>query len=47
MALKWKDDEHFGLIMTLFRGKEPDYMAWYIKNHLDADWGLEVVEVNA
>ena len=47
MALKWKDDEHFGLIMTLFRGKEPDWMAWYVKNHLENDWGLEVVEVNA
>lgn len=44
MALKWKDDEHFGLIMTLFRGKEPDYLAWYVKNHLEKDFGLEVVE---
>lgn len=46
MALKFKDHRLFGLIMTLFRGKEPDYMAWYVKNHLESDWGLEVVEVN-
>ena len=46
MALKFKEHSLFGLIMTLFRGKEPDYMAWYVKNHLEKDWGLEVVEVN-
>ena len=46
MALKFKEHNLFGLIMTLFRGKEPDYMAWYIKNHLEQDYGLEVVEVN-
>ena len=45
MALKFKEHSLFGLIMTLFRGKEPDYMAWYVKNHLEADFGLEVVEV--
>ena len=47
MALKFKEHSLFGLIMTKFRGKEPDYLAWYIKNHLETDWGLEVVEVNA
>ena len=46
MALKFKEHSLFGLIMTLFRGKEPDYMAWYVKNHLEKDFGLEVVEVN-
>lgn len=46
MALKWNGNEHFGLIMTLFRGKQPDYMAWYVKNHLENDFGLEVVEVS-
>lgn len=46
-AISYKDHPQFGLIMTLFRGKEPDYIAWYIKNHLDQDWSLEVVEVNA
>jgi len=46
MALKFKEHNLFGLIMTLFRGKEPDYMAWYVKNHLEKDFGLEVVEVN-
>jgi len=46
MALKFKEHNLFGLIMTLFRGKEPDYMAWYIKNHLEQDYGLEVVEVH-
>lgn len=46
-AISYKDHPQFGLIMTLFRGKEPDWMAWYVKNHLESDWGLEVVEVNA
>lgn len=45
MALALKEHELFGLIMTLFRDKEPDYMAWYVKNHLESDYGLEVVEV--
>jgi RNA ligase len=44
-AISYKDHPQFGLIMTMFRGKEPDWMAWYIKNHLESDWGLEVVEV--
>jgi RNA ligase len=47
MALKFKDHPLFGLIMMVFRNKEPDWMAWYVKHHLDSDWGLEVVEVNA
>jgi RNA ligase len=46
MALTWKDHDNFGLIMTLFRGKEPDWLAWYVKNHLESDWGLEVVSVD-
>lgn len=45
MALKHKHHVYFGLIMAKFRGKEPDYMAWYVKNHLEKDFGLEVVEV--
>lgn len=46
MALMFKDHNLFGLIMQLYRGRQPDYMAWYVKNHLESDWGLEVVEVN-
>lgn len=47
MALALRDHELFGLIMTAFRGKEPNYMEWYVRNHLEAEWSLEVVEVNA
>lgn len=43
MALKFKDHHLFGQIMATFRGKQIDWMAWYEKNHLDADWPLEVV----
>ena len=43
MALEWKGHELFGQIMRAFRGQEIDWMAWYDKNHLEADWGLEVV----
>lgn len=46
VAISYKDHPNFGLIMRLFKGQEPDYMAWYVKNHLESDWGLEVVEVN-
>lgn len=47
MAISYNGHPLFGLIMRAFKGQEPDYMAWYVKNHLDQDWGLEVVEVNA
>ena len=42
MAMKWKDDEQFGLIMSVFRGKKIDWLEWYSKHHLDS-WSLEVV----
>lgn len=43
MAISYNGHPQFGLIMTLFRGKEPDWMGWYVKNHLEQDWGLEVI----
>lgn len=43
MALTWKSHANFGQIMRVFRGQEVDWMEWYAKNHLEADWGLEVV----
>jgi len=46
MALKFKGHEFFGQIMRVFRGGSIDWMAWYAKERLDADWSLEVVEVN-
>lgn len=46
MALQWKGHDQFGLIMSMFRGKQIDFMAWYEKHCLDADWSLEVVEVH-
>jgi RNA ligase len=42
-ALTYKDNPLFGLIMTKFRGKEPSWMEWYVKHHLEKDWGLEVI----
>lgn len=44
VAFANKEDPLFGLIMAAFRGKEIDYMAWYIKSKLDEDWGLEVAK---
>jgi RNA ligase len=43
VALSLKDHEHFGVIMQTWRGREVDWFAWYTKNHLKSDWGLEVV----
>ena len=43
MALRLKGHELFGQIMTTYRGGEVDWMTWYERNHLDADWSLEVV----
>lgn len=43
MALKWKDHDLFGLIMREFRGQEVNYMEFYVKHYLEADWGLEVI----
>jgi RNA ligase len=43
MALALKDHELFGQIMRLFRGGEVNWMEWYAKNHLEEDFGLEVV----
>jgi RNA ligase len=47
LALSVKNHPHMGIIMKVFRKQEIDWMAWYAKNHLDNDWSLEVVEVNA
>lgn len=44
VALTNKGDPLFGLIMTAFRGKDVDYMDWYIKSKLDDDWGLEMAQ---
>jgi RNA ligase len=43
MAELNKEHPLFGQIMRLFRGQEIDWMAWYAKNHLEDDFGLEVV----
>lgn len=43
MALTLKKHEHFGVIMRTFRKQEIDWLDWYKKNHLESDWGLEVV----
>jgi len=47
MALLNKEHPLFGQIMAIFRGKTIDWMAWYEKNHLDADWPLEVIPTNS
>jgi RNA ligase len=46
MALAFKGHALFGQVMRAFRGQEVNYLEWYEKNHLDADWSLEVVEAN-
>lgn len=46
MAMFYKGQEIFGQIMRTFRGQEVDWIEWYSKNHLDEDWGLEVVGDN-
>lgn len=43
MALAFKEHELFGLVMRAFREQEIDYMEYYVKHHLEEDWGLEVV----
>jgi RNA ligase len=43
MALSLREHELFGLIMNLYRGKQPDYLAWYAKHRLDIDWNLDPV----
>lgn len=47
LALTMKGHPLFGQIMAVFRGKTIDWMAWYEKNHLDADWPLEVIPTNS
>lgn len=34
MALYAKGHEYFGMIMQKFRGKEPDYVGWFLRNKL-------------
>lgn len=43
MAMSFKDRPLFGQIMRVFRGQEVNWMDWYEKNCLDADWSLDVV----
>lgn len=43
LALAMKSHQYFGLIMRVFRGQEVDYMEYYVKHHLENDWGLEVI----
>jgi RNA ligase len=43
LALSVKNHPHMGIIMKVFRKQEIDWMAWYAKNHLEDDFGLEVV----
>lgn len=43
VALRMKDHQYFGMIMRAFRGQEINYMEYYVKHHLENDWGLEVV----
>jgi len=33
VAIKYKDHELFGLIMTSFTGKEPDYKKFWVKTY--------------
>lgn len=42
VALANKGDPLFGLVMAAFRGKDIDYMDWYVRTRLEEDWGLEV-----
>ncbi len=35
MALHFKDHRFFSLIMTKFRGKEPDYVGFFMRNNLE------------
>lgn len=46
MAMMYGNHSMFGMIMREFRRQELDWMAWYVKNRLEEDWGLEVVEVD-
>lgn len=46
-ALRYKDHPMFGSIMRLYRDQEVNWMEWYMKNELENDWGLEVVEATA
>lgn len=43
MALALREHQLFGLIMRAFRDQEVNYMEFYEKYFLDADWSLEVV----
>jgi T4 RnlA family RNA ligase len=42
MALKYKDHELFGQIMSTFRGKSVDWLKFYLVNHI-RDHSLEVI----
>lgn len=45
VALKYKDHPNFPEIMKVFRGQNIDWMDWYRRRHLEADWSLEVVPI--
>ena len=46
MALMYKDNPNFSLIMKVYRGAEINWLEWYAKYHVDG-WGLEVIPVCA
>ena len=39
-AIKYKDHEHFGLLMSAYTGKEPDYKGYFERNILKEQYGL-------
>lgn len=43
IAISYRDHPNFGQIMSLFRGKEIDWFAWYEKNWLNEDFSLEII----
>lgn len=44
MALALKEHALFSLVMRAFRDQEVNYMEWYVKNHLETDWNLDVID---
>ena len=43
MSFKFKGHLYFGLIMLQYRGKDPDYVEWFLKNCLKKYFGLSNV----
>lgn len=44
-AIKNKNEDHFGLIMTKYLGKEPDYKDYFKRNLLKDKYGLEQLKL--